>query len=131
MVRRLVLLAVLGAVLMAVLATSSAAAPNSSQLSIETNAQWQPGSVSLQLHVRCDGGFGGVNVQVSQSPPENQFPQQGFGMTGVLCDGQQHQAAIHVCCGNFDVGKAFALATLCSPFGCPGVTTSKTINITF
>jgi hypothetical protein len=124
------------ALLAMALPVGAVAAPVQNHVSIETNAQWNHGfaGVDLQLHVTCDGGFGGfVNVQVTQSPPENTFPTQGFGGNQVFCDGQQHQVAVHVqnMGAPFDVGKAFAMATLCTAFGCPMATASKTINITF
>ncbi|MGH3102991.1 MAG: hypothetical protein ACRDN6_02695 [Gaiellaceae bacterium] len=135
MTKRIGVLAALAAsVVAAALPMGSAAAPVQNHLSIETNAQWNHGfaGIDVQLHVSCDGGFSGfVNVQVSQSPPENQFPTMGGGGTSVLCDGRQHQVAVNVGGGGFDVGKAFAVATLCTPFGCPMATASKTINITF
>lgn len=132
--RKVGVLVALAASVLAVALPGSGTAAATSQLSIETNAQWMGfGGIEVQLHVRCDGGFGGVNVQVSQGPPENTFPTQGFGGNQVFCDGQQHQVGVAV--GNqgppFDIGKAFAFATLCTPFGCPEATASKTINITF
>jgi hypothetical protein len=45
--------------------------------------------------------MGFVNVQVSQAPPENQFPTQGGG-SPVLCDGQQHQVGVTANGGGFD-----------------------------
>lgn len=129
-----VLVALAASVVAAALPMGSAAAPVQNHLSNETNAQWNHGfaGVDVQLHVSCDGSFGGfVNVQVSQSPPENQFPTMGGGGTNVLCDGQQHQVGVNVGGGGFDVGKAFAVATLCTSLGCPVASDSKTNNITF
>jgi hypothetical protein len=129
-----VLGALAASIVAAALPMSSTAAPVQNHISIETNAQWNHGfaGVDLQLHVTCEGSFMGfVNVQLSQSPPENQFPAMGGGGTNVLCDGRQHQVGVNVQGGPFDVGKAFAFATLCTMSGCPVATASKTVNITF
>lgn len=135
MIKRIGVLGALAAsVVAAALPMSSTAAPVQNHLSIETNAQWNHGfaGVDLQLHVSCEGTFMAfVNVQLSQSPPENQFPTMGGGGTQVLCDGHQHQVGVNVQGFGFDVGKAFAVATLCTQFGCPLATASKTVNITF
>jgi len=129
-----VLVALATAVVAVALPMSGAAAPAQRHVSIETNAQWGHNfvGVDVQLHVSCDGGFSGfVDVQVSQSPPENQFPTQGGGGTNVLCDGQQHQVGVTVNGGGFDIGKAFAFAQLFTPGAPFPATASKTINITF
>ncbi len=128
-----VLVGLAAAVVAATLPTGGAAAPTQNHVSIETNAQWWDGHVEVQVHVACEnGGFpASVEVQAFQSPPENFAPTQGFGASGVTCDGQQRQAAVHVVPAGapFDVGKAFAVATVSTQFGT--ATDSKTINITF
>jgi uncharacterized protein (DUF2141 family) len=133
MIKKVSALIALATSIVALAVPGSSAAATSTQLSIETNAQYlQNGfQIAVQLHATCDGGFGFVQMQVFQAPPENQFPTQGFGGTGVFCDGQQHQVAVTVFAQGapFDVGKATAFATLFSSFG--QATASKTINITF
>jgi hypothetical protein len=126
-------LLVLATFVLAAALPSAGAANDSRQVTIETNAQWGHNflGVDLQLHVRCDGGMGFVNVQVSQSPPENQFPTQGFGGSPVSCNGQQQQVGVTVNGMGFDIGKAFAFAQLFTPAAPAPATATKTINITF
>jgi hypothetical protein len=135
MLRKVGLLTAIVAVLFAfVLGAGSAAAQAGTQLSIEPNAQWGHNflGVDVQLHVACEGSFGGfVNVMATQSPPENNFPTTGNGGSPVFCDGRQHQIGVTVNGFGFDIGKAFAVATLCTMSGCPAATASRTINITF
>ena len=78
--------------------------------------------VSVALHVTCDGGPapGIVDVTVEQEPPETQSPTVGTGEQVVVCDGNQHDVAVTVTGGSasgFDIGKAFATATLVAPSG--------------
>ena len=78
--------------------------------------------VSVALHVTCEGGpaFGVVDVTVEQEPPETQSPTVGTGENVVVCDGNQHDVAVTVTGGSFsgfDIGKAFATATLVAPSG--------------
>jgi hypothetical protein len=76
--------------------------------------------VDVSLHVTCDGGTGVVDVTVEQEPPETQSPTVGTGENVVVCDGNQHDVAVTVTGGSFsgfDVGKAFATATLVAPSG--------------
>lgn len=132
MVRRLVLLTAIVAVLFASALGAAASAQASDQVSIEPNAQWHTFlGVDLQLHVTCDPPGAFVNVMVTQSPPASAFPTSGFGGNPVFCDGRQHQVGVTANGMGFDIGKAFAVATLCNMFGCPVATASRTINITF
>jgi hypothetical protein len=78
--------------------------------------------VSVSLHVTCEGGpaFGVVDVTVEQEPPETQSTTIGTGEQVVVCDGAQHDVAVTVTGGSFsgfDIGKAFATATLVAPSG--------------
>jgi hypothetical protein len=76
--------------------------------------------VSVALHVTCEGGTGVVDVTVEQEPPETQSPTIGTGENVVVCDGNQHDVAVSVTGGSFsgfDIGKAFATATLVAPSG--------------
>jgi hypothetical protein len=78
--------------------------------------------VSVALHVTCEGGpvFGVVDVTVQQDPPETQSTTIGTGAQVVVCDGAQHDVAVTVTGGSFsgfDIGKAFATATLVAPSG--------------
>jgi hypothetical protein len=134
MMRRLVLLTAIVAVLFASALGAAASAQASDQVSIEPNAQWGHNflGVDVQLHVTCESPGTFVNVMVTQSPPENTFPTMGGGGSPVFCDGRQHQVGVTVNGPNFDIGKAFAFATVCNPFGgCPVAMASRTINITF
>jgi hypothetical protein len=78
--------------------------------------------VSVALHVTCEGdpAPGVVDVTVEQEPPETQSPTVGTGEQVVVCDGNQHDVAVTVTGGSFsgfDIGKAFATATLVAPSG--------------
>jgi hypothetical protein len=78
--------------------------------------------VSVALHVTCEGDpiFGVVAVTVQQEPPETQSTTIGTGQQVVVCDGRQHDVAVTVTGGSFsgfDIGKAFATATLVAPSG--------------
>jgi hypothetical protein len=78
--------------------------------------------VSVALHVTCGGApaFGVVDVTVEQEPPETQSTTIGTGENVVVCDGLQHDVAVTVTGGSFsgfDIGKAFATATLVAPSG--------------
>jgi hypothetical protein len=78
--------------------------------------------VSVALHVTCGGApaFGVVDVTVEQEPPETQSTTIGTGKQVVVCDGAQHDVAVTVTGGSFsgfDIGKAFATATLVAPSG--------------
>jgi hypothetical protein len=78
--------------------------------------------VSVALHVTCEGDPipGTVFVTVEQEPPETQSTTVGSGSQVVVCDGNQHDVAVTVTGGSFsgfDIGKAFATATLVAPSG--------------
>ena len=78
--------------------------------------------VSVALHVTCEGDplFGIVDVTVEQEPPETQSFTIGTGQQVVVCDERQHDVAVTVTGGSFsgfDIGKAFATATLVAPSG--------------
>jgi len=78
--------------------------------------------VSVALHVTCEGAPtpGTLAVTVEQQPPETQSPTIGSGQAVVLCDGNQHDVAVTVSGGSFsgfDIGKAFATASLVAPSG--------------
>jgi hypothetical protein len=90
--------------------------------------------VSVALHVTCGGApaFGVVEVTVEQEPPETQSMTVGTGQQVVVCDGAQHDVAVSVTGGSFsgfDIGKAFATATLVAPSGT--ATDARPITIGF
>jgi hypothetical protein len=108
------------------LATAGAGAPpaqadGTTSVSILLQAQYVTEVVvDVALHVTCEGGTGVVDVTVEQEPPETQSPTVGTGESVVVCDGNQHDVAVTVTGGSFsgfDVGKAFATATLVAPSG--------------
>ena len=78
--------------------------------------------VSVALHVTCEGDPvpGTVAATVEQEPPETQSTTVGTGEQVVVCDGNQHDVAVSATGGSFsgfDIGKAFATATLVAPSG--------------
>jgi hypothetical protein len=78
--------------------------------------------VSVALHVTCGGDpvSGTVVVTVEQNPPETQSQTVGTGQQVVVCDEKQHDVAVTITGGSFsgfDIGKAFATATLFAPSG--------------
>ena len=90
--------------------------------------------VSVALHVTCEGDPipGVVDVTVEQEPPETQSTTVGTGEQVVVCDGNQHDVAVTVTGGSFsgfDIGKAFATATLVAPSGTD--TDARSITIGF
>ena len=90
--------------------------------------------VSVALHVTCEGDPipGTVFVTVEQEPPETQSATVGTGQQVVVCDGRQHDVAVTVTGGSFsgfDIGKAFATATLVAPSGTD--TDARSITIGF
>jgi hypothetical protein len=114
----------------AALAAAGGAAPEpNNQLSIEPTAQYRAFIVDVAFHVRCGGGIGVVNMKVTQQPPESTAPATGTGGSTVVCDGQQREFVVQNCCGGFNLGRAFASATLVAPSGT--ATDSREINITF
>jgi hypothetical protein len=111
-----------------VLSAAAAGAPpaqasGSTDVSIMLQAQYVTEVlVSVALHVTCEGdpAPGIVTVTVEQEPPETQSPTVGTGEQVVVCDGNQHDVAVTVTGGSFsgfDIGKAFATATLVAPSG--------------
>jgi hypothetical protein len=119
-VKRIRLLILLGAVAvalpLAVLSAGSAAAqPAFADVSIEPNAQYdiQGAILHVELRAACDGGAGAVVVDVTQSPPETEFPlAAGSGPRSVVCDGTAHEVGVTIFGEGFDAGRAFATATL-------------------
>ena len=105
------------------------------QVSILSQAQYVTEVVvSVALHVTCEGAPqpGNVAVTVQQSPPETQSTTVGVGQQVVVCDGRQHDVAVTVSGGSFsgfDIGKAFATATLVAPSGTDS--DARTITIGF
>jgi hypothetical protein len=103
--------------------SGSARADGTTNVAIMLQAQYVTEVVvSVALHVTCGGGpaFGVVDVTVEQEPPETQSPTVGTGEQVVVCDGAQHDVAVTVTGGSFsgfDIGKAFATATLVAPSG--------------
>jgi hypothetical protein len=96
-------------------AGGAAAQPAYADVSIEPNAQYDiEGSIlHVELRVTCTGGAGGVVVDVTQSPPETEFPfAAGSGPRPVVCDGGAREVAVTVFGEGFDAGKALATATL-------------------
>jgi hypothetical protein len=91
------------------------ATPATASVTIDANAQYdiQGSILHVGLNVTCSGGAGGVVVDVTQSPPETPYPVAfGSGPNSVVCDGQQHGAAVTIYGEGFDAGNALATATL-------------------
>ena len=109
--------------LLAGLGSAPASAGGTTDVSIMLQAQYVTEVlVSVALHVTCEGDPvpGEVAVTVEQEPPETQSPTVGTGENVVVCDGNQHDVAVTVTGGSvsgFDIGKAFATATLVAPSG--------------
>jgi hypothetical protein len=109
--------------MLATLGAGSARAGGTTDVSIMLRAQYVTEVlVSVALHVTCEGDpvFGVVDVTVEQEPPETQSTTVGTGEQVVVCDGNQHDVAVTVTGGSFsgfDIGKAFATATLVAPSG--------------
>ena len=109
--------------LLVTVGAGSASAGGTTDVSIMLQAQYVTEVVvSVALHVTCEGDplFGVVDVTVEQEPPETQSPTVGTGEKVVVCDGNQHDVAVNVTGGSFsgfDIGKAFASATLVAPSG--------------
>ena len=112
-----------GLVLAAVGAGSASAVGTTTAVSIMRQAQYVTEvNVAVAMHVTCEGGplFGIVDVTVEQESPETQSTTVGTGEKVVVCDGNQHDVAVNVTGGSFsgfDIGKAFATATLVAPSG--------------
>ncbi|HEX6700871.1 MAG TPA: hypothetical protein VF101_09090 [Gaiellaceae bacterium] len=102
---------------------ASARADGATSVSILLKAQYVTEVVVVvALHVTCEGDpvAGEVAVTVEQEPPETQSPTIGTGQSVVVCDGNQHDVAVTTTGGSFsgfDIGKAFATATLVAPSG--------------
>jgi hypothetical protein len=109
--------------MLAAAGAGSASAGGTTDVSILLQAQYVTEvNVAVALHVTCEGDplFGFVDVTVDQEPPETQSPTVGTGEKVVVCDGNQHDVAVNVTGGSFsgfDIGKAFATATLVAPSG--------------
>jgi hypothetical protein len=117
------LVAALATIVLAATSSGSAKADGTMNVAIMLQAQYVTEVVvSVALHVTCGGGpaFGIVDVTVEQEPPETQSTTIGTGEQVVVCDGNQHDVAVNVTGGSFsgfDIGKAFATATLVAPSG--------------
>jgi hypothetical protein len=115
--------AVAALVLVASAGSARAAGSGPTDVSILLQAQYVTEVlVSVALHVTCEGDPipGVVFVTVEQEPPETQSTTVGTGQQVVVCDGRQHDVAVTVTGGSFsgfDIGKAFATATLVAPSG--------------
>ena len=109
--------------LLVTVGAGSASAGGTTDVSIMLQAQYVTEVVvSVALHVTCEGEplFGVVDVTVQQESPETQSATVGTGGQVVVCDGNQHDVAVNVTGGSFsgfDIGKAFASATLVAPSG--------------
>jgi hypothetical protein len=110
-------------VVLAAVGAGTARADGTTDVSILLQAQYVTEVVvSVALHVTCEGDPlpGIVDVTVEQMPPETQSTTVGSGQQVVVCDGNQHNVAVTVTGGSFsgfDIGKAFATATLVAPSG--------------
>jgi hypothetical protein len=117
------LAAATGGLVLAAVGAGSASAGGTTDVSILQQAQYVTEvNVAVALHVTCEGGplFGVVDVTVEQEPPDTQSTTIGTGGKVVVCDGNQHDVAVNVSGGSFsgfDIGKAFATATLVAPSG--------------
>lgn len=110
--------------------TSSVATAGSteSRVAIGSNALFTQSGlfVDVQLSVQCSGveNLGEASVTVTQ---QNQFGMvEGTSTKTVPCDGQQHDVALTVAPGPFELGEAFATATLTAASG--GATDERTIE---
>jgi hypothetical protein len=110
-----------GGLALAAAGAAPARADSTTSVSILLQAQYVTEVVvDVSLHVTCEGGTGVVDVTVEQEPPETQSPTVGTGESVVVCDGNLHDVAVTVTGGSFsgfDIGKAFATATLVAPSG--------------
>jgi hypothetical protein len=117
------LLAALATLVLAGAGSGSAKADATTDVTIMLQAQYVTEVVvSVALLVTCGGDpvFGVVDVTVEQEPPETQSATIGTGSQVVVCDGRQHAVAVSITGGSFsgfDIGKAFATATLVAPSG--------------
>jgi hypothetical protein len=117
------LAAATGGLVLAAVGAGSARADGTTSVSILLQAQYVTEvNVAVALHVTCEGDplFGVVDVTVEQGPPDTQSQTIGTGEKVVVCDGNQHDVAVNVTGGSFsgfDIGKAFATATLVAPSG--------------
>jgi hypothetical protein len=117
------LVVVLATLILATAGSGSARADGTTDVTIMLQAQYVTEVVvSVALLVTCGGdpAFGVVSVTVEQEPPETQSATIGSGSQVVVCDGRQHDVAVSVTGGSFsgfDIGKAFATATLVAPSG--------------
>ncbi|HEX6700873.1 MAG TPA: hypothetical protein VF101_09100 [Gaiellaceae bacterium] len=117
------LTAAIAGLALALFGAGSASADGTTSVSIMLKAQYVTEVVvSIALHVTCEGDPvpGTLAVTVEQEPPETQSPAIGTGQSVVVCDGNQHDVAVTTTGGSFsgfDIGKAFATATLVAPSG--------------
>jgi hypothetical protein len=117
------LLVAVATLVLAATGSGSARADAPTDVTIMVQAQYVTEVVvSVALHVTCGGApaFGVVDVTVEQEPPETQSTTIGTGEQVVVCDGLQHDVAVTVTGGSFsgfDIGQAFATATLVAPSG--------------
>jgi hypothetical protein len=117
------LAAAIAALALATAGAAPARAASTTDVSIMVQAQYVTEVVvDVALHVTCEGDPppGTVEVTVEQEPPETQSTTVGTGEQVVVCDGKQHDVAVTVTGGSFsgfDIGKAFATATLVAPSG--------------
>ena len=129
------LLAAVATLVLAGAGSGSAKADGTTDVTIMLQAQYVTEVVvSVALHVTCGGdpAFGVVDVTVEQEPPETQSATIGSGSQVVVCDERKHDVAVSVTGGSFsgfDIGKAFATATLVAPSGTD--TDSRQIMIGF
>jgi hypothetical protein len=117
------LLVAIATLVLATAGSGSAKADGTTDVTIMLQAQYVTEVVvSVALHVTCEGSPtpGILDVTVEQEPPETQSTTIGSGEAVVVCDGLQHDVAVTVTGGSFsgfDIGKAFATATLVAPSG--------------
>ena len=117
------LLVAVATLVLAATGSGSARADAPTDVTIMVQAQYVTEVVvSVALHVTCGGApaFGVVDVTVEQEPPETQSTTIGSGEAVVVCDGFPHDVAVTITGGSFsgfDIGKAFATATLVAPSG--------------
>jgi hypothetical protein len=79
--------------------------------------------VNVYITVQGSGGFGGVDVGLTQATFFG--PATGNGFTEVFCDGQRRTYQVTVFGGNFTLGEAVASAT----GGCPSGTLAASNTI--
>ncbi len=127
-IRLLVLAGVIAAALpfgMSSVGATGSTGSSGSSVYIQDKADYDFAGTNLDvgLQVRCSDstGFGTVNVQVDQAPPQTPYPVGfGSGPQSVVCDGVTRAVGVTIVGFGFDAGRAKATATLTTPTNSSG-----------